>query len=70
MVDASVLALVLLDDGSAGQRLVDRVWQWQENLTAYDAAYVALAEALGVALVTVDVRLINAPGVTCQTIIP
>lgn len=39
-----------------------RVWALRENLTAYDAAYVALAEALGAVLVTVDARLARAPG--------
>lgn len=52
------------------QRLVGRVWQLRDNLSAYDAAYVALAETLDVALVTTDVRLTNAPGSTCQTVIP
>lgn len=37
--------------------LVKRVWQLRNNLTAYDAAYVALAEALDVALVTCDQKL-------------
>jgi predicted nucleic acid-binding protein len=41
-----------------------RVWQLKDNLTAYDAAYVALAEALAVPLVTLDTRLGNAPGTT------
>ena len=39
-----------------------RVWELRANLTAYDAAYVALAELLGVALVTTDAKLANAPG--------
>lgn len=43
--------------------LVDRVWELKENLTAYDAAYVALAEALDAPLVTMDARLAQAPGI-------
>lgn len=42
--------------------LNDRVWELRENLTAYDATFVALAEALGVPLVTCDARLATAPG--------
>jgi predicted nucleic acid-binding protein len=42
--------------------LLSRIWALRENLTAYDAAYVALAEALRAPLVTCDVRLANAPG--------
>lgn len=42
--------------------LVDRVWAWRGNLTAYDAAYVALAAALDAPLVTFDRGLVNAPG--------
>ncbi|MGI8729234.1 MAG: type II toxin-antitoxin system VapC family toxin [Solirubrobacteraceae bacterium] len=42
--------------------LADRVWALRDNLTAYDATYVALAEALGVPLVTCDARLAGAPG--------
>ncbi len=42
--------------------LSDRVWELRGNLTAYDATFVALAEALGVPLITCDRRLSSAPG--------
>ncbi|MEO6629963.1 MAG: type II toxin-antitoxin system VapC family toxin [Aquihabitans sp.] len=42
--------------------LLDRVWGLRHNLTAYDAVYVALAEALDAPLLTFDERLANAPG--------
>lgn len=42
--------------------LLPRIWQLRGNLTAYDAAYVALAEALASPLLTRDVRLASAPG--------
>jgi len=41
---------------------MDRVWQLRANLTAYDALYVALAEALDAPLLTTDSRLRKAPG--------
>jgi predicted nucleic acid-binding protein len=43
--------------------LLSRVWELRENLTAYDAAYVALAETLEAPLVTRDERLSRAPGI-------
>jgi len=43
-----------------------RVWELRENLSSYDAAYVALAEALGVALLTADAHLAQAPGLRCE----
>lgn len=43
--------------------LLARAWELRANVTAYDALYVALAEALGVSLVTLDARLAGAPGV-------
>jgi len=43
-----------------------RIWQMRHNLTAYDAAYVALAEALGAVLLTTDARLAAAPGHDAQ----
>ena len=45
--------------------LLDRVWELRSNLTAYDATYVALAEAAGCALLTGDRRLAAAPGPRC-----
>jgi predicted nucleic acid-binding protein len=44
-----------------------RSYELRANVTSYDALYVALAEALGCALVTGDARLAAAPGPTCET---
>ena len=41
---------------------VDRVWDLRDNMTAYDAVYVALAEVLDAPLLTFDRRLANCPG--------
>ena len=123
VVDASVLANALIDDGSAGDRarsalsedlrwaapghlvvevisvirgrllgrklqaqradeaiavlvelemaqidvlpLAHRIWELHDNLTAYDAAYLAVAEELGCALLTSDARLARADGGRC-----
>ena len=45
--------------------LLSRCWELKDNLTIHDAAYVALAELLGVAVLTADVRLASAPGPRC-----
>ena len=47
-----------------------RVWQLRRTITSYDAAYVALAEALGAPLITVDRRLAEAPGSACRIEVP
>lgn len=44
------------------QELADRIWQLRDNLTAYDATYVALAEVLETPLVTCDGKLAGARG--------
>ena len=46
--------------------LLSRIWELRENLTAYDTAYVALAEALGALLLTADRPLSRASGVRCE----
>jgi predicted nucleic acid-binding protein len=49
-----------------------RIWELRDALTAYDAAYVALAEELGCALVTTDRRLSGSPAPRCaiELVIP
>jgi len=42
--------------------LLPRMWQLRSNMSAFDAAYVALAEALDASLVTADGSLARAPG--------
>jgi len=46
----------------AHELLLRRIWELRSNITAYDAAYVALAELLNVPLVTCDEKLASAPG--------
>jgi predicted nucleic acid-binding protein len=45
---------------------VNRVWELRDNLTPYDAAYVAVAEALHVPLFTADRGIAGAPGIRCE----
>jgi predicted nucleic acid-binding protein len=45
--------------------LLGRCWELRDNLTIYDAAYVALAEATRATLLTGDGRLADAPGPRC-----
>jgi predicted nucleic acid-binding protein len=42
--------------------LLGRVWELRDNVTAYDAVYLALAEVLDAPLLTFDRRLAAAPG--------
>ena len=44
--------------------LAARMWELRHNVTAYDAAFITLAETLAVPLVTCDARLARAPGHT------
>jgi len=45
--------------------LLPRIWELRHNMWPYDASYVALAEALGADLLTVDAKLATAPGLKC-----
>lgn len=50
--------------------LAPRAWQLRKNLTTYDASYVALAELLDTAIVTLDRRIARAPGLCCAVATP
>lgn len=50
--------------------LASRVWQLRENVSAYDAWYVALAESLDAPLATLDRRLTRASGPRCEFLTP
>lgn len=47
--------------------LLERVFALRDNLTAYDAAYLALAESLGVPVITCDEALAGVPG--CRVVV-
>ena len=50
---------------------LDRVWELRENISVYDASYVALAELLDCSLLTADARLGRVPGTRCPiTVVP
>jgi len=46
--------------------LMERCWELRDNVTVYDAVYVALAELLDAPLVTADGKLAKAPGIRCD----
>ena len=47
-------------------RLAERAWDLRHTITFYDGLYVALAAVLDVPLLTGDVKLSKAPGLSCQ----
>jgi predicted nucleic acid-binding protein len=49
-------------DRYAHDPLLPRIWALRTNATAYDAAYIALAEALGATLLTTDSKMASVPG--------
>ncbi len=65
--DAAIARFVQLElERFPADWLRARMWGLREDLTAYDATYVALAEAVGAtALLTTDARLAGAPGLRC-----
>lgn len=54
----------------AFEPVAQRVWELRSNLTAYDAWYVAVAEALELPLATLDEELARAPGPKCEFLTP
>lgn len=52
------------------EAVAPRAWELRNNVTIYDAAYIALAETLGAPLVTLDRRLQRAPGIACAVDAP
>jgi predicted nucleic acid-binding protein len=54
----------------AHEPLLDRTLDLRDAASTYDAVYVALAELLGVPLLTADARLARAPGIRCAVVIP
>lgn len=56
----------LVIDQIDSQPHIQRIWELRGNLTSYDAAYAAAAEALGCPLLTSDRRLAQADAVACQ----
>ena len=48
----------------------DRIWELRHNVTCYDAWYVAIAEALGLRLATLDKALSKSKGVACEFLTP
>jgi predicted nucleic acid-binding protein len=50
--------------------LLDAIWLMRRNVTAYDAAYIALARQLDATLVTRDDRLVRAPNLGVETLTP
>lgn len=55
----------LLIRRTPGYALLERVWELRQNLSAYDAAYVALAEHAGCTFVTADARIERARVARC-----
>ena len=61
LADLAVLPLARAPHAS----LMLRIWELRDNLTTYDAAYVALAEALEARLLTADRKLTRTSGTRC-----
>lgn len=65
---ADLLALTI--ERWSYELLAGRAWQLRDNLSIYDAAYVAVAELTGAPLVTLDQRIARAPGPRCTILTP
>lgn len=69
--DAAIRGLIALPglQRFAHVPLLARIWELRDNITAYDASYIALAEALGIPLVTADRRLARAAAPFCAVVL-
>jgi len=69
-IDADTAAAALDDyraldlQRHAHEPLLERVWELRDNLSSYDAVYIALAEVMDTIVLTMDARLSRAPGTT------
>jgi len=54
----------------AYEPFADRVWELRDNISSYDAWYVAIAESVDAPLATLDRRLARSPGTRCQFVVP
>jgi predicted nucleic acid-binding protein len=76
LISASVASRALDDYRDLGierhdhEPLLERAWTLRDNVTAADAMYVALAEALPARLLTFDARLTSAPGLRSFVVQP
>ncbi len=52
------------------RRLLPRIWSLRHDISSYDAGYVALAESLGIPLVTRDKKLAKTAQRYCDVIVP
>lgn len=52
------------------EAVAERAWQLRDDVTVFDAAYVAVAELVGEPLATLDRRLAAAPGPRCEFRLP
>ncbi len=59
--------LVVLTEPTAP--LLQRMWELRDNLSSYDAGYVAVAETLDLTLVTADVRIARSGVVRCPLLV-
>ncbi len=48
----------------------DRVWELRDNVSSYDAWYVAIAESIDAPLATLDLRLASSPAPRCDFVVP
>lgn len=65
LADLALLRIVRISHAM----LLSRVWELRDNLSAYDASYVALAQVLDAPLYTGDAPLARAPGLDCEIVL-